>query len=80
MGIGFYGGPVMVDLGFSFKSGMWVHSMKGFNVSLGFTMTDFKGRKDKEVDTEDGPSPIPENLESTENQESEQSLPDNSQQ
>ena len=80
MGIGFHGGPVMVDLGFSFKSGMWVHSMKGFNVSLGFTMTDFKGRKDKEVDTEDGPSPIPENLESTENQESEQSLPDNSQQ
>ncbi len=54
--------------------------MKGFNVSLGFTMTDFKGRKDKGVDTEDGPSPIPENLESTENQESEQSLPDNSQQ
>ena len=42
MGIGFHGGPVMVDLGFSFKSGMWVHSMKGFNVSLGFTMTDLR--------------------------------------
>ena len=50
---------------------MWVHSMKGFNVSLGFTMTDFKGRKDKKEESEDGPSPIPESLE--------ESLPDNGQ-
>ena len=60
MGVGFHGGPVMIDIGFSFKKGMWIHSMKGFNFSLGFTMTDFKGRKEKEEPQTDGPSPLPE--------------------
>ncbi|MEC7902468.1 MAG: hypothetical protein VYE41_05875, partial [Candidatus Neomarinimicrobiota bacterium] len=60
MGVGFHGGPVMIDIGFSFKKGMWIHSMKGFNFSLGFTMTDFKGRKEKEEPKTDGPSPVPE--------------------
>ena len=60
MGIGFHGGPVMIDLAFSFKDGLWIHSMKGLNVSLGFTMTSFKGRKDKGDAVESGPSPVPE--------------------
>ena len=60
MGAGFHGGPVMIDLGFSFKSGMWIHSMKGLNLSLGFTMTSFKGRKEKGKPENGGPSPIPE--------------------
>jgi hypothetical protein len=59
MGIGFHGGPIMIDVGFSFKSGMWVHTMKGFNFSLGFTMTDFRGRKNKDSKENNGPSPIP---------------------
>ena len=78
MGIGFHGGPVMIDLGFSFNSGMWVHTMKGFNFSLGFTMTDFRGRKSKDSKETDGPSPIPED--SQENQDPEEDLlPDENQ-
>ena len=60
MGAGFHGGPIMIDLGFSFKSGMWIHSMKGLNLSLGFTMTSFKGRKEKGDSGSGGPSPVPE--------------------
>jgi hypothetical protein len=60
MGVGFHGGPVMIDLGFSFRNGMWIHSMKGLNLSLGFTMTSFKGRKDDDTKSTSGPSPVPE--------------------
>jgi hypothetical protein len=60
LGVGFHGGPVMIDFGFSFRNGMWIHSMKGLNLSLGFTMTSFKGRKDKKEDLKSGPSPLPE--------------------
>ena len=74
LGIGFHGGPVMVDLGFSFKSGMWVHTMKGFNFSVGFTMTDFRGRKPKADKKSDGPSPVPENSSDLENQDTDSSL------
>jgi len=59
LGVGFHGGPVMIDFGFSFRNGMWIHSMKGLNLSLGFTMTSFKGRKDNKDDLKNGPSPIP---------------------
>jgi hypothetical protein len=59
-GAGFHGGPIMIDLGFSFKSGLWIHSMKGLNLSLGFTMTSFKGRKEKVKPENGGPSPVPE--------------------
>ena len=69
MGAGFHGGPVMIDVGFSFKSGMWIHTMKGLNFSLGFTMTSFKGRDNKTDDASSGPSPVPET-----------SLPDNQKQ
>ena len=34
--------------------------MKGFNLSIGFTMTGFQGRKDNKKVSTDGPSPIPE--------------------
>ena len=60
IGVGFYGGPVMIDIGFAFKHGMWIHTMKGFNLSIGFTMTGFLGRKDNKKVSTDGPSPIPE--------------------
>ena len=51
----------MIDVGFSFKSGMWIHTMKGLNFSLGFTMTSFKGRDSKNKKSpEEGPSPLPE--------------------
>ena len=60
LGAGFHGGPVMIDFGFSFRNGMCIHSMKGLNLSLGFTMTSFGGRKDKKDDVKSGPSPLPE--------------------
>ena len=37
MGFGVKKGPIMFDLGFSFRNGMWLHTMKGFNFSFGFT-------------------------------------------
>ena len=60
MGAGFHGGPVLIDFGFSFRHGMWIHSMKGLNLSLGFTITSFKGRKEKDGGDSGGPSPVPE--------------------
>ena len=74
MGIGFHGGPVMIDLGFSFKSGMWVHTMKGYNFSLGFTMTDFRGRKANDSNKPDGPSPVPEGAPDSESSDIENSF------
>ncbi len=68
MGVGFYGGPVMIDIGFAFKHGMWIHSMKGLNLSVGFTMTGFQGRQDKAKSAPSGPSPIPEDLLPSEDQ------------
>ena len=62
LGAGFYGGPVMIDFGFSFRNGMWIHSMKGLNLSLGFTITSLKGREDNKEDSNGGPSPIPDEL------------------
>jgi hypothetical protein len=61
MGIGIHKGPTLIDFGFSFRNGMWVHSMKGLNVSLGFTVTAFKGRNKKKDDADNtGPAPVPE--------------------
>ena len=79
MGIGFHGGPIMIDVGFAFKSGMWVHTMKGFNFSLGFTMTDFRGRKNKDSKDVDGPSPLPDNPQNDEDTPEEGSLPNEDQ-
>lgn len=67
IGVGFHGGPVMVDVGFAFKNGIWVHSMKGLSLSLGFTMTGFKGRKSKVDESPGTPSPVPEELLPNEN-------------
>ena len=50
----------MIDIGFAFKQGMWIHSMKGLNLSIGFTMTGFQGRQDKANSEPSGPSPVPE--------------------
>ena len=36
--------------------------MKGLNLSLGFTITSLKGRKDEEDNSNGGPSPIPDEL------------------
>ena len=37
MGFGVRRGLVMFDFGFAFRNGMWLHTMKGFNLSFGIT-------------------------------------------
>ena len=37
MGFGVRRGQIMFDFGFAFRNGMWVHTMKGFNLSFGIT-------------------------------------------
>jgi len=59
MGFGIRKGPVIFDLGFSFRNGMWLHTMKGFNFSTGIS---FVGKKREEPNIpENGPSPKIEN-------------------
>ena len=45
MGFGIHKGPVIFDFGLAFRNGIWIHSMKGVNISLGVTITSFKSRK-----------------------------------
>ena len=57
MGFGVRKGMVMFDLGFAFRNGMWLHTMKGFNFSFGFTVV---GKdKDSKKSDEEGPLPKP---------------------
>ena len=37
MGFGLRRGKIMFDFGFAFRNGMWLHTMKGFNLSFGIT-------------------------------------------
>ena len=57
MGFGVKKGPVMFDFGFAFRNGIWLNTMKGFNLSIGAT---FIGRE-KNIKSEDndlkGPLP-----------------------
>ncbi|HIA79203.1 MAG TPA: hypothetical protein EYO07_03440 [Candidatus Marinimicrobia bacterium] len=45
MGMGFHKGPIIFDVGFAFRNGTWLHTMKGFNFSTGLTITSFGGWK-----------------------------------
>ena len=54
-GFGLKKSRVMFDFGFAFRNGMWLHTMKGLNLSLGIT---YIGKTDKkELSNDDGPSP-----------------------
>ena len=55
MGFGIKKSVVMFDLGFSFRNGMWLHTMKGFNFSFGFTYVG----KEKKKKEDEGPLPKP---------------------
>ena len=55
IGFGLKKSRVMFDFGFAFRNGMWLHTMKGLNLSLGIT---YIGKTDKkELSNDDGPSP-----------------------
>ena len=47
MGFGYRKGPVIFDFGFAFRNGTWLHTMKGFNLSTGITITSLGGWKSK---------------------------------
>jgi hypothetical protein len=54
MGFGYRKGPLIWDFGFAFRNGTWLHTMKGFNLSSGITLTSFGGWKtDKEKSSSD---------------------------
>ena len=46
MGLGYRKGPMIWDFGFAFRNGTWLHTMKGFNLSIGLTLTSFGGWKE----------------------------------
>ena len=55
IGFGMKKSVVMFDFGFAFRNGMWLYTMKGLNLSFGFT---YVGNEDKEeILNEKGPSP-----------------------
>jgi len=79
LGFGFHKGPVIFDFGFAFRNGIWIHSMKGINVSTQLTITSLKSRKKKPQSEEITPSPIPDDTQGVEeeiDESSEELLPD----
>ena len=72
LGFGYHKGPIVFDFGFAFRNGIWIHSMKGINISTQLTVTSFKGRKSKKKVEESGPAPVPDEIaEETEGKEEE---------
>jgi len=59
LGFGFHKGPIIFDFGFAFRNGIWIHTMKGINLSTQLTITSFKSRKAKPKDLDGGPAPEP---------------------
>ena len=57
MGFGVRKGMVMFDFGFAFRNGMWLHTMKGFNLSFGLTIVGKE--KDPNKSDKEGPLPKP---------------------
>jgi len=57
MGFGVKKGAVMFDLGFAFRNGLWLHTMKGFNLSFGVTIVGKE--KDPDKTEKEGPLPRP---------------------
>ena len=55
MGFGVKKGAIMFDLGFAFRNGMWLHTMKGFNLSFGVTIIG----KEKDLDKSEKEGPLP---------------------
>ena len=55
VGFGVKKSRVMFDFGFAFRNGMWLHTMKGLNLSFGLT---YIGKENEmEMPNKEGPSP-----------------------
>ena len=57
MGFGVRKGAIMFDFGFAFRNGLWLHTMKGFNLSFGITVIGKEGTSEKK--NKSGPLPKP---------------------
>ena len=57
LGFGIRKSKLKFDFGFAFRNGMWIHTMKGLNLSFGIT---YEGKKkDSDSSTIEGPLPNP---------------------
>jgi len=57
MGFGVRKNMIMFDFGFAFRNGLWLHTMKGFNLSFGITI--LGKEKDPKKQDKEGPLPKP---------------------
>jgi hypothetical protein len=62
LGFGIHKGPIIFDFGFAFRNGIWIHSMKGINISTQLTLTGFRGRESKKKAGDNGPAPVPDEM------------------
>ncbi|MBC8215392.1 MAG: hypothetical protein ISS10_00325 [Candidatus Marinimicrobia bacterium] len=60
MGFGIHKGPVIFDFGVGFRNGLWIHTMKGINVSASVAVTSFKSRKNESNGEPERVAPAPE--------------------
>jgi hypothetical protein len=61
LGFGFHKGPIIFDFGFAFRNGIWIHTMKGLNLSASLAITSFRSRKEAPPEIPaGGPAPVPE--------------------
>lgn len=69
MGFGIHKGPVIFDFGLGFRNGVWIHTMRGINVSASIAVTGFRSRKDSVkkdgFESAAAPAPEPESLPDT---------------
>ncbi len=64
LGFGFHKGPIIFDMGFAFRNGLWIHTMKGFNLSTGLTITGLGGRSTGDEALTGPAPPVPEESDS----------------
>ncbi len=62
MGFGVHKGPIIFDFGFGFRNGVWIHTMRGINVSASIAITSFRSRKESKKNQlpETPAAPLPE--------------------
>ena len=53
LGFGYHKGPIIFDIGFAFRNGLWIHTMKGLNISAGITITSLKSRNIKDGESKE---------------------------
>jgi hypothetical protein len=60
LGFGFHKGPIVFDFALAFRNGIWIHTLKGLNLSTSLVITSFKGWRSKTPPpTPEAPAPVP---------------------